>query len=1685
MLNQTGHRITRIAPAIILTITLVAFLLFLTSGNALGQTQTEATATPTAETPTPTPVADSEEPTETTVREDCIEDDATGKLTCTTVTVPVSGSEGGVVGSGGGGRVPTLTVARFATSLDKRRSTLVKLAGVTLLTDKSYKLHVKRPIGNRALGFSSNCGTSESTYVVPSGDRSAKYTWTLYGCKAGRGVVTAQLLEDNIVIGEQTQTVSIIGEPGTASTPSVSGKANGRLEIRWRAPSSDGGSRITGYKVRYWSSSSTSSTEVSASANDRTETISGLTNGVSYRAQVRACNRIGCGGWSSSAAGTPYTTPGKVKSLSIDEEGNRSLEVEWDEPDDDGGSDITGYKVQYSEDGSSSWSTALSTSSERRTITGLDNGSRYEVQVQACNRAGCGSWSNSVTGTPHTTPREVEDLTIDEEGDESLEVEWNEPDNDGGSDITGYKVQYSEDGSSSWSTALSAGSERKTITGLDNGSSYEVQVKACNRAGCGSWSSSVRGTPHTTPSEVEDLSIDEEGDETLEVEWDEPDDDGGSDITKYEVQYKRTNRSSWSTTLPTSSERKTITGLDNGSRYEVQVKACNRAGCGSWSSSVRGTPSSPQGPEFDDNSDPDTYAFSVQENAAINTVVGNVSATGSGTLSYSITAGNSANKFSMNSATGQITLSGGLDYESTSSYTLTAQVSDGSGGTDTATVTITVTNVDESPSFASEIYEGSVSESASLNTQVLRVSATDPERDSLSYSIVGGNGAGRFSISSSGKISLAKKLDFEVSTAYELTVKAEDSNDSDKYGLTLVQVTVADVNESPQFDLSTYGFAIRVKPSITSGGDDVLVGGIRAYDPDILDRVSYTITSGDTSNDFYIDGLGRIWARPGGQDAAKTYTLGVRASDGNSGTSDATATVKVEVTSKPIATLKVKYDRVQSVDSDSTTQLDVAIDIDSPSSTLPSNFTLSIADSADATFRGVLGAAPTPPENYRFGSYSVQARSYSNGREYNFAISQSSSNISAALPIPKTAIPTSLSTGTSYLQLKRQGTAGADVAISNQQVPLGIYEDSIDIGESYVSEWGIIPSMTNSSEPNERRFSLRIPSSVGDKKTQIELTSGRRDPILVLEDSSGNVVEWNDDGGFGTNAKIVRQLSSGTYTIVAFTMMAGGQGSFELSVNYTDDDITDPDDEHTDVTEADFYVERPSTSSSQTGLLPSGSSITSARWATLSSSGSCGSSDVSTTTQGTPVCLEVTGSGFEEGDVLLATLSVKGDDGITSVPVTGIGLKYVNSTTMRGAWVAQNLLGYRDDNNRTQYQVSVVGHAGDLSAPLGVGTRLAGVVGSGGSDPLQDLKNLLTRLGVDDVDEAIGTLKGIYGEGYSDAAFAREFLDGALYGEWGVRNDNHGRGLPYFAGWMITGFIPVVDILPDLRDALALEVTRCNGIGWNAWKCRGAGLLSDAVDVVAVVPVWGKLGDVPQLGKAAMRLAGNPSAFAKAKYFPTVVKNILNGRYGCWARPPLGKVGRGRCIQDDLISGLGSRYKNLDEVKDNMPRVDYLDTMPGSIRKSDNSVQTVWTVTSVKSIELRNDTYTKSSGAAIVSTINRARRDLTNTSKYSDKKLVMAIEGRGFDKIDLDAGDKLQRNLTVVIPQNVSATGAQGLKLIEAYCKVSYVNNTLGVVMDIQYGLGQGPEFSKWPGIYDSSGNGLSESECRSRRHIN
>ena len=80
------------------------------------------------------------------------------------------------------------------------------------------------------------------------------------------------------------------------------------------------------------------------------------------------------------------------------------LAVSWDAPSNDGGSEITGYRVQWKES-SGSWDTPADVSETTvtgtaHTITGLTDGTEYDVQVRAVNSEGTGEASPEAAATP-------------------------------------------------------------------------------------------------------------------------------------------------------------------------------------------------------------------------------------------------------------------------------------------------------------------------------------------------------------------------------------------------------------------------------------------------------------------------------------------------------------------------------------------------------------------------------------------------------------------------------------------------------------------------------------------------------------------------------------------------------------------------------------------------------------------------------------------------------------------------------------------------------------------------------------------------------------------------------------------------------------------------------------------------------------------------------------------------------------------------------------------------------------------------------------------------------------------------------------------------------------------------------------------------------------------------------------
>lgn len=102
------------------------------------------------------------------------------------------------------------------------------------------------------------------------------------------------------------------------------------------------------------------------------------------------------------------------------------------------------------------------------------------------------------------------------------------------------------------------------------------------------------------------------------------------------------------------------------------------------------------------NQSPDILdaVFALAENSGSNSLVGTVTATDpdeADTLTYSITGGNSSGAFAINPDTGEIRVADPevLDFETTSTFTLTVEVADNHGAIDSASVTVNLADIDE------------------------------------------------------------------------------------------------------------------------------------------------------------------------------------------------------------------------------------------------------------------------------------------------------------------------------------------------------------------------------------------------------------------------------------------------------------------------------------------------------------------------------------------------------------------------------------------------------------------------------------------------------------------------------------------------------------------------------------------------------------------------------------------------------------------------------------------------------------------------------------------------------------------------------------------------------------------------------------------------------------------------------
>ena len=228
------------------------------------------------------------------------------------------------------------------------------------------------------------------------------------------------------------------------------------------------------------------------------------------------------------------TVPGAPTSLTATASGTSTIDLDWTAPSSDGGSAITGYRIEVSPNGTSSWSDLVADTDETTTTyshTGLDAGTTRHYRVSAINANGTGDASNVDNATTDaaaaTVPGAPTGLTATASGTSTINLDWDAPSNDGGASISGYRIEVSSNGGTSWTNRVANTGSTTTSyghTGLSAGTTRHYRVSAINSVGTGAASNVDDATTDddaaTVPGAPTGLTATASGTSTINLTWD-------------------------------------------------------------------------------------------------------------------------------------------------------------------------------------------------------------------------------------------------------------------------------------------------------------------------------------------------------------------------------------------------------------------------------------------------------------------------------------------------------------------------------------------------------------------------------------------------------------------------------------------------------------------------------------------------------------------------------------------------------------------------------------------------------------------------------------------------------------------------------------------------------------------------------------------------------------------------------------------------------------------------------------------------------------------------------------------------------------------------------------------------------------------------------------------------------------
>ncbi len=451
---------------------------------------------------------------------------------------------------------------------------------------------------------SANAGTSWSDLVENTG--SLATTYEDMGLTAGETrhyrvyAINSDGESDPSNVANAT-TPAAITRPGAPTDLTATAMGMNQIDLSWTAPSSDGGAAITGYRIQVSPNGTGNWTNLVGNTNTPNTTRYEHTNlspGTTRHYRVRAINSEGAGNPSNIDHATTdaltVTRPDAPTNLMATPSGPTRINLSWTAPSNNGGAAITGYQIEVSTNAGTSWNDLVANTGSSATTyphTGLSEGITRHYRVSAINSTGAGTPSNVASATTQSVraPDAPTGLTARASGRTEIILSWEAPSNNGGSTITGYRIEVSTDAEASWSDQeANTGSAATTYTdtGLTEGTTRHYRVSAINSAGTGTPSSVASATigDTTAPSAPTGLTATAAGPTQINLSWSAPSENGGAAITGYQIEVSTDAGTFWNdlvTNTGSTATTNTHMGLAPETRYDYRVRAINAVGTGS------------------------------------------------------------------------------------------------------------------------------------------------------------------------------------------------------------------------------------------------------------------------------------------------------------------------------------------------------------------------------------------------------------------------------------------------------------------------------------------------------------------------------------------------------------------------------------------------------------------------------------------------------------------------------------------------------------------------------------------------------------------------------------------------------------------------------------------------------------------------------------------------------------------------------------------------------------------------------------------------------------------------------------------------------------------------------------------------------------------------------------------------